>query len=213
MSVSRVVCLVATVLQAFAAEPARVGILLTVPPSTPEAVVEALRAETEESLRMTGIHIEWRPGHGQAANETFDRVVSLVLTGPCRPTRSDRNRTSHTLGITHISDGLVLPFVEIDCGTVLRVMESGNAHISLFTPPNVFGRALGRVAVHEIHHVLTASSIHDNDGLTKATFTRTDLTLGGLHLTDAAVQRLRHCLGQTDLETQNRGQQRAHSEE
>lgn len=213
MSLSRILGLVGILASAYAAEPARVGILLAVPASTPSVVVDALKVETEDALRGSGIQIDWRPGGSPAANETFDRVISLSLAGRCVPTRPDLPHTSRALGLTHISDGTVLPFVEIDCDTVLRVMVSGSPRVSPFIPPVVFGHALGRVAVHEIHHVLTASSWHDPEGLTKATFTRTDLTLGGLHLANAAVQRLRHCLGQPELESKNRGQQGAHAEE
>lgn len=213
MALSRILCFAGAMIQLYAAEPARIGVLLSYPPSTPEAVIESLKAETEESVRDAGIEIEWRPGGAAAANEVFDRVLSLTLTGRCVPTRADLPRTSRALGLTHISDGTVLPFVEIDCNTVLRVMESGSPRVSPFIPPSVFGRALGRVTVHEIHHVLTASSWHDHEGLTKATFTRTDLTIGGLRLVDAAVHRLRQSLGQDTLESQNRGQQRAHAEE
>ncbi|QOY88744.1 hypothetical protein [Paludibaculum fermentans] len=213
MSFYRMLCFAGAVLTAHAAQASRVGILVNVPPTTPAAVIEALQAETEEALKNSGMELLWTFSQGEAARETYDRVVSLRLIGRCVPVRPEIVRRSHVLGFTHISDGTVLPFVEINCDTVLRVMESGSPWVTPYLPPTVFGRALGRVLVHEMLHVLTVSSAHDREGLTKPAFNRTDLTLGGLHLADAALQRLRQSLGVSDLQAENGSHQRAHAEE
>ncbi|MGC4050527.1 MAG: hypothetical protein QM757_14215 [Paludibaculum sp.] len=213
MSFYRVLCLAGAVLTAQAAQPSRVGILVSVPPTAPAAVVEALQAETEEALKGAGLQLQWTFSQDEAAQETYDRVISLRLMGRCVPLRPEPSRNSRALGFTHISDGTVLPFVEISCDTVLRVMGNGSSHVTPYFPPSEFGRALGRVLVHEMLHVLTVSSEHDREGLTKPAFNRTDLTLGCPRLADAALQRLRRCLGLADLQAQNGGNQRAHAEE
>lgn len=213
MSFYRVMCLLGAVLTAHAAQPSRVGILVSVPPTTPASVVEALQTETEEDLKGAGMQLMWSFSQEEAAQETYDRVISLRLVGRCVPIRPEPVRRSRVLGFTHISDGTVLPFVEISCDTVLRVMGSGTPRVTPYFPPNEFGRALGRVLVHEMLHVLTVSSAHDRDGLTKPAFNCADLTLGSLRLTDAAMQRLHRSLGHTELQAQNGGNQRAHAEE
>ncbi|MGJ5819098.1 hypothetical protein [Paludibaculum fermentans] len=213
MSFYRVLCLVGAALSAHAAQASRVGILVSVPPTTPASVVEALQAETEEALRNNGVDLLWTFSQEEAARATYDRVVSLRLTGRCVPIRPEVSRKSRVLGFTHISDGTVLPFVEISCDTVLRVMEVGNHRSTPYFPPNVFGRALGRVLVHEMLHVLTVSSAHEREGLTKPAFNSSDLMLGNLRLNPAARQRLQHSLGHDNLQAENGGQQRAHTEE
>ncbi|MBN9661457.1 MAG: hypothetical protein J0H49_24900 [Acidobacteria bacterium] len=213
MSFYRVLCLMGAVLTAHAAHSARVGILVNVPPTTPAPVVEALQSETEDNLKDTGLQLIWSFSQEEAAQETYDRVISLRLLGRCVPLRPEPVKNSRVLGFTHISDGTVLPFVEISCDTVLRVMGSGSPRVTPYYPPNEFGRALGRVLVHEMLHVLTVSSTHERDGLTKPAFNRADLTLGNLRLTGRALQRLHRSLGHPDLQAQNGGNQRANAEE
>lgn len=102
-------CFAGAVLTAHAAQASRVGILVNVPPTTPAAVIEALQAETEEALKNSGMELLWTFSQGEAARETYDRVVSLRLIGRCVPVRPEIVRRSHVLGFTHISDGTVLP--------------------------------------------------------------------------------------------------------
>jgi predicted metallopeptidase len=90
----------------------------------------------------------------------------------------------------------VLPFVDMECGRV-RLMRGDH--------DGLLGQALGRVAAHEIHHVLTTSGAHDTEGLTKAVFTRSDLYAREVRFAPAAVARMRATLEQRGSSDQRAG--------
>jgi hypothetical protein len=94
----------------------------------------------------------------------------------------------------HVSDGVVLPFGEVNCDLVRAVMSDGTQK----GKPNdvVFGDALARVLAHELFHFITNSTQHLERGLTKSSFSRKDLALDGLKLDPYALDRLAHAFRQ-----------------
>ena len=57
------------------------------------------------------------------------------------------------LAFTHLSNGQVIPFTDVECDRVRSSLRSAHAE-----PGNMgdvlFGRALGRVLAHELHHII-----------------------------------------------------------
>ena len=194
---------------AFAAEDLQIGIMLSAPQDTPGAVLRELKKETGRVFNLPNTQIVWKNLDGLAFGESYNRVVVMRLKGSCsgQPIRTRARRSS--LGLTHVSDGLVLPFVEIDCTRIQEVIDPGWLPVN----PGLLGRALALVAVHELHHVLTASLVHDSEGVTKASFSRQDLCLSGLALGEDALQRLKKSLRLSVLESHAGGDQRPHAEE
>lgn len=175
---------------AMAAEPVRVGMAVRYPVEMGAATRVAFEQETTAAMAEAGVELVW----GARAGEAYDRVVVVRFKDGC----ADQGR-GRALGLTHISDGRVLPFVEMECGRVRQVIgEDGE----------MLGRGLGRVAAHEIHHVLTSSGLHDAEGLTKAVFTRRDLWSREMRFSTAALERMR-----ASLQQGGGGEQRASAEE
>lgn len=194
---------------AFAAEDLQIGIVLSAPPSTPGAVLRELKKETGRVFSLPNVQLVWKKLDELSVGESYDRVVVMRLKGSCsgQPVRAGTRHNS--LGLTHISDGQVLPFIEIDCTRVQEVLDPGWLAIA----PGLLGRALAMVAIHELHHVLTASQVHDPEGVTKASFSRQDLCLSSLTLGEDALQRLKKSLRLSVLESRTSGDQRPHAEE
>lgn len=107
------------------------------------------------------------------------RPIQVRFRGDCRMTAlAARPAKPGAFAWAHVSDGKVLPFVEVDCsrvrGSILSVMWGEDfQHRDL-----LLGRALGRVLAHELHHVLDSTVDHTHQGLTKPALRATELIRG-----------------------------------
>lgn len=180
---------------AMAAERPSIGLLTEFPAGMPAAVRQEFRAETERALAATGTNLVWRQLSGSGLEQSFDRLVVLRFRGNCKDSPGLASWRSLPLGLTHVSNGKVLPFVEIDCQRVLAVIQAGPGQSPFGQPHATVGRALGRVAAHEIHHVLTASGAHDVDGLMKSAFDSRDLRGPELSFSAESLRRLKLSVG------------------
>jgi hypothetical protein len=178
-------------LHAESASPAlRLGLLTGAAETLPGPLVTALREETSRLLPLPGLEIHWRDLEGRSGKETFDHLIIVRFHGSCSPfTPARAVLPPGPLGITHISDGQILPFIEANCAQLtsaarrLRRVPFRLDHESL-------GRALARVVAHEIYHVLSDSGLHDRHGLSKAALTPADLFLPGGEFEPAALNRI-----------------------
>ncbi|MBI4889664.1 MAG: hypothetical protein HY821_03500 [Acidobacteria bacterium] len=161
--------------------PVRVGMIVSCGQQLDAAAARAFERETERLMDPAGVVLEWRAIPRSNFDESFDRVVVVDCRPPAQPPAA---RTA--LAITHISNGQVLPFVRLDIGAVSGMLGS--------TRQSELPRALARVAAHELHHVLTGSTVHDSTGITKPVFSRSDLLSGSFCLSTAAAARLRASL-------------------
>lgn len=154
----------------------RFGLILNHPPSLEgTGILEEFKRETSRVVSTPKLQIEWRNGANYPGNETFDRLVLVRMTGECSLDQAQVEDPGRPLGITHVSDGRILPFVEVNCTRIATLMR----HRAGVRPPaidsGIVGRALARVAAHEIYHVLSNRPDHDTGGLAKAALSYYDL--------------------------------------
>ena len=181
--------LVMASLAAWAAERPTIGLLTEFPTTTSAELRNQFRHEAEKALISAGVDLAWRDLQENTSQETFDRLVVIRFKGACTPPAAPARERSAPLGLTHVSNERVLPFVEIDCARVIEAMNAGDW-------PSAIGRALGRVAAHEIFHVLTASGAHDTEGLMRPAFDRRVLLCqSAMSFSPDAIRRLRISLG------------------
>jgi len=95
------------------------------------------------------------------------------------------------LGWTHVSDGAVLPFTDIDCDGIRRFLQAGLLTIRAEERQNSYGRAVGRVLAHELYHVFTRTQHHSAHGIAKPAYTVDDLLSAQFRFTEADGQELR----------------------
>jgi hypothetical protein len=129
-----------------------------------------MHEELQRLLAPAGIEIVWKRMTDRKAGENFDLVAVTSFAGSCgvdNPVPAVSSPVS--LADTSVSDGHVLPFFRIDCSRVVGML---GAQIE----PAVLGRALARVAAHEIYHIVAQTAEHQEKGVAKASFSARDLT-------------------------------------
>jgi len=144
-----------------------------------------MRAELQRLLEPAGIEVVWKGMADRQAGETFDLVAVTSFTGSCsvdKPVLA--TQASVSLADTSISDGRVLPFFRIDCPKIIGMLGSQ-------TESSFVGRALARVAAHEIYHIVAQTAEHQERGVAKASFSVRDLTSDRFELDAWSLNRMR----------------------
>lgn len=139
------------------------------------AIREALQSELESIMDPVGLHFAWRSLNGRE-NATATELVVVTFQGRCDVDRLQPIEIlPGPLGWTHVSEGVVLPFSDVDCTAVRSFLQRD----LLARPPGlreeIYGRALGRVLAHELYHVLAGTSSHGACGVAKSGYTVGDL--------------------------------------
>ena len=136
------------------------------------------------------IKMEWHDRADFESKPTYSTVVILNFLGNCNPgADSSPSRTvDGWLARMRVFDGVVLPFGDVNCDLVRALMSSSSSSTRM--SDKEFGRALARVLAHELYHFVTQSTEHATQGLEKPSFSRTDLSVGGLRLDRGERDRL-----------------------
>ncbi len=175
-------------------EPLRIGIRLQTPSQMPQSLIKALRRETERHWRFPGLKLHWhdvkRPCDGMD-----HRLVVVELRGGCSLHRFPGEQPARPLGYTHVSDGRVLPFIEIDCAAVAASVSRVTPESAAFLNTDVYARALAAVLTHEMIHALTESKTHFEAGVMQPQLTPRDLTGPDLSIAPETIDELEEALG------------------
>jgi hypothetical protein len=78
------------------------------------------------------------------------------------------------LGWTHLSDGEILPFAEVDCDRMRALMQNNLFRLAAAGRAAAFGRAMARVTAHELYHVLARTMRHGS-GISKPAYSAQEL--------------------------------------
>jgi hypothetical protein len=159
----------------------------------PRAVLSAMRDEAGRILEPAGVRIRWNGTGAESQYEGQARLVVVRLVGAGSPGVALRG-SDGVLGVTHMSDGRILPFIDMDVQRVARAIQR-LAGFGRAIHPNDYGRALGRVLGHELYHVLSESVEHDSDGVSKGALGGAELVRNELRLSEGACRRIREALG------------------
>jgi hypothetical protein len=144
-----------------------------------------MRSELQQLLAPAGIDVVWKTLAARKAGENFDLVAVATFEGSCSadefPATIPRVAS---LADTSIVDGHVLPFFRIDCTRLISML---GPHFG----SEVLGRALGRLAAHELYHIVAQTTEHQEAGIAKAAFSVRDLTASRFELDALSVARMR----------------------
>jgi hypothetical protein len=150
-----------------AAAPVGVYLEFDEPPS--EAAVRAMRKEASGILNRVGVPIAWRLVSQNQGNEPFERLVVVTLTGKCACGGFLKStREILVLGTTAVADGHVLPFSQVRCDAVRRLLPEIEFASDRRSGDAALGRVLGRVVAHELYHAVLGTTHHASSGLAKA---------------------------------------------
>jgi hypothetical protein len=167
--------LLAMVLCAYgrAAEPVVVYIQFDDEPGT--TVAGAARKELEAIVTAAGAGFEWHPLAESLGKEISPGAAVLTFRGRCDVRDLGRGTYSGSLGRSARVDGVILPFPTVDCDAVRRYVQRDLLMLGESQREAALGRALGRVAAHELYHVIGKTWGHAECGVGKATYTVRDL--------------------------------------
>lgn len=166
-----------------------VTLILYMGTDVPNEVVSAMKTEFVRIYVATPYQFQWRSSETVQEGESFDNLTVVRVTGTCAADPSPLYDERGPLGLTHVTDGDVLPFVSLDCDRLRTALRSDLYGRDAPAWRLMFGRALGRVLAHEMYHVLAHTEKHGKTGVTKGSLSARELTAPDLQM-DAESLRL-----------------------
>jgi hypothetical protein len=142
-------------------------------------IVAALARETEAILGAVGVEVEWGSLREVGGRTFAERLVVVRFVGECRSTPGSPTVDRGALAYTHVSDGRILPFVNVACERVSGFIRN-ELRTTREAGVRMLGTALARVVCHELYHVLAQTATHSEHGVAKAALTSRELTRGQL---------------------------------
>ena len=159
----------------------------------PASVLSAMEQEVESALEASGVRLIW----AHQSNEVYSRIAVVTMTGQCSPklmvVRS--KDTTDALGQTQVQGGHVLPFADVRCDAIMRVIGRDLRSFPSDRHDELLGRALGRVLSHELYHVLLRTERHAQHGLARTAQSSADLLGKENSFTAADEHSLRYLTG------------------
>jgi len=134
-----------------------------------------METELASILRPVGVDVEWRSLNAGDDNRVAAEIVVVTFRGACETqTQTLFQPESNGLGWTHLSDGEILPFAEVDCDRMRALMQSSLFRLPAADRAAAFGRAIARVMAHELYHILARTMRHGS-GLSKPAYSAQEL--------------------------------------
>jgi len=141
----------------------------------PEGVLDALQEEVEAIMAPIGLRFEWRDLNNVHGTEVSTELAVITVRGRCDVAGLiNRSKVEGALGFTHMSDGQILPFTEVNCDRVRNFVQGDLLTFSADDREAAYGRALGRVLAHELYHVFANTTRHGS-GVAKESYSVRDL--------------------------------------
>ena len=142
----------------------------------PPVVFAALQAEVNSVMASTDLRFTWRALSAARGNEVSVMLAVITFKGRCDVVGlTPYNSHPGALGWTHISDGVILPFAEIDCQGIREFIQKQLLVLPAEERDEAYGRALGRVLAHELYHIFANTTKHGSRGLGKAAYSVQEL--------------------------------------
>ena len=156
------------------------------------AAVTYMKGELANLMQSAGVTLEWLDASAGIPGVQDSQLVVLELEGACGP-RSvvPPGSSSGPLASTAASDGHILPFSAVHCNVLNQMLGPAIAGESARRRDWLYGRALARIAAHEIYHVLTEAAGHSTGGIAKQAFSARDLLAGRFEFEGPALAKLR----------------------
>ena len=160
--------------------------------SIPVTVRHALQDEVDNIMGPLGRHFVWRSIAAANGNEVSSELAVLTFKGSCHVEGLTLKEVHPgPLGWTHVSDGSILPFADIDCDRIRQFVQKELLYRKPVDRQEVFGRAIARVVVHELYHIFANTHHHAQDGIGKAAYTVQELLCDDFVFEEAQSNSLR----------------------
>lgn len=154
-----------------------------------QAAFHEMERELATLMEPSALLPEWHDRRDVTPADSFQSLVMVNFHGRCRvepaAALADGDKP---LAWTHVVDGKVLPFSDVECDRVRASIHSANGIRQL--SDLVLRRALARVLAHEIYHVLARTSTHTGAGLAKRSLTGIELSSDRLEVNPSGMNRM-----------------------
>lgn len=158
----------------------------------PPAVIEGLHDELSVIMAPIGLHFEWRSLNAVHGDEITAELAVVTFKGRCDTAGLvPHSSNPGALGWTHVSDGVILPFSDIDCDRIRTFVQGGLFSIAADDREDALGRAIGRVLAHELYHILTHTAHHGGGGIAKPSYSVHDLLTTDFHFEKGETELMR----------------------
>jgi len=169
-------------------------------PST--VVADSIRKEVEAILSPMGLPLGWKQLEGARGDDVAIDLAVVHFLGNCgiEDLLTPVPYLPKTLGITHVTDGTVIPFTDINCDSVRDFLRKDLIRAFPKYREALYGRAVGRVLAHELFHIFTGTTHHGLGGVAAPTFTESDLMADRFQFETRELRTLRASLKQARRE-------------
>ena len=157
-----------------------------------ELSVQYMKTELSAIVAPLDMHLDWCSLDKTDGHQVKAELLVVRFKGTCQvnvlppvPSRAG------ALGWTHVSDGQILPFTDVDCDRIRQVMESPLIMAIPMERAKLLGRAMARVLAHEIYHFLTNTTGHSTTCIAKSTYSVGELTAQYLRFQLAELEAIR----------------------
>lgn len=142
----------------------------------PDAVLEAIQVELENIMVPAGMGFEWRSLAATQGNEVSIELAVIHFKGACDVNDlAPFDSFPGPLGWTHISDGEILPFSDINCDGIRLFTQRDLLRMPDAIRETVYGRAVARVLAHELYHIFAKTTKHASVGVGKPAYSVKEL--------------------------------------
>jgi hypothetical protein len=141
-----------------------------------ERSVSEMKTELQNLMRGSGVELNWRRLDEVSASDSFPSIVVVTFHGSCemKPVTAPLPSGPVALAYSYVSSGQVIPFADVECDRLRDSLRSARTGPG-FPGDVLFGRALGRVLAHELHHILERTRSHTQQGISRKSLSPDDL--------------------------------------
>ena len=191
-------CVLVSSAQSAALQDAELVVYLRTGGNQPAAPLAQMKRELNALMHQAGYRVEWRSLDADRGQDAADApfLAVLELTGVCgltpgHPAAEQPAAISASLAATTVTDGQVLPFSSLNCTALTRSVSAALAQDAGAQRDFLYGRAMARVAAHELYHVLMRTTEHGRSGVARSCFNTGDLLSGHFEFEGSTLARLR----------------------
>jgi hypothetical protein len=152
--------------------------------------IAEVEQEAQTDLKDSGLSLNWALRADLNQSSPSDLVLvrfkGRCILDPGRYSEDDGG----PLAFTYVTDGVVLPFSEVACDRVTASVRSAMWGGDYENADTLLGRALGRVLVHELVHILAGDGVHGHAGIAKRALSGGDLICPTLGLRPEDAERI-----------------------
>lgn len=142
----------------------------------PAAVLDSLQLEVQSIMAPMGLSFDWLQLSASNGRQVSIELAVIEFKGRCDVANlAPRDSNPGPLGWTHMSDGVILPFADVDCSAIRTFIQKELLGAPAVSRAQAFGRALGRVLAHELYHIFANTTRHGSEGVGREFYSAHDL--------------------------------------